>query len=120
MFNIYRILFLALKKVQIVKIATPQILTTQPKNPPKQNFNFPIPLLGDRVPQGFLPPRNFLENPAQYCVFTSPLSFKLFQLRSTCGACTNFSAGVRSVRPIPPPRKALFVEVIVNELGYNK
>ena len=45
-------LFLALKKVQMVK-NTPQIPTTQYKNPPEQNFSF-LPL------GGFSPPLNVI------------------------------------------------------------
>ena len=38
MFSIHRMLFLALKKVQIIKFTPPQVLITQQKNSPQQNF----------------------------------------------------------------------------------
>ena len=45
MFNIYRKLLLALKKVQMVKIISPQVPTTQYKTSTHQNFQYPSPLM---------------------------------------------------------------------------
>ena len=45
MFNIYRKLLLALKKVQMVKIISPQVPTTQYKTSTQQNFQSPSPLM---------------------------------------------------------------------------
>ena len=42
MFSIYQKLFLALKKVQMVKSAPPQVLTTQYPSSAHQSFRFPL------------------------------------------------------------------------------
>ena len=44
MFNIYKVMFLALKKVRMVKITSPQIPTTRSNRPPLLPLaKFPIP-----------------------------------------------------------------------------
>ena len=54
MLSIHRMLFLALKKVEIAKITPPQVLTTGWKNPPRK--------ISDP------PPYHYLENPALHKV----------------------------------------------------
>ena len=45
MFNIYKVMFLALKKVRMVKITSPQVPTTRSTRPPPRPSlaKFPIP-----------------------------------------------------------------------------
>ena len=67
MFSIHRMLFLPLKKVQIIKITSP-FSPPSKKNLRQQNFQFPVPPLGGRDLPTLLSPYCYLENPA-YCLF---------------------------------------------------